>query len=146
MYFASYGFRKAFLVKCLKSRVSDEALTSNMVNGIKICWNLNFTNFTIFIDHCEGNEVRKSLSYWYAKSQDCFLTHWLPVRSIPFLKDNLKPPTQMQLSPKGKTFSQFFSAFLTCRFNFEDFQEKDDPHNWCILEVTDSKNRGQMNV
>ena len=61
-------------------------------------------------------------------------------------RDNLKPPTQMQLSPKGKTFSQFFSAFLTCRFNFEDFQEKDDPHNWCILEVTDSKNRGQMNV
>ena len=34
------------------------------VNGIKECWNMNDTTFTMFIDHCEPNEVRKSLSYW----------------------------------------------------------------------------------
>ena len=27
-------------------------------------------------------------------------------------RDNFTPPTQMQLSLKGKTFSEFFSAFL----------------------------------
>ena len=35
----------------------------------------------------------------------------------------------MQLSLKGKTFPHFFSAFLTCRLNFEHFQEKDALHS-----------------
>ena len=35
MYFLNYGFRKALLDKCLKSRVSEDPWTSNMVNGIK---------------------------------------------------------------------------------------------------------------
>ena len=34
----------------------------------------------------------------------------------------------MQLSPKQKTFSEFFSTFLKSSLNFQDFQQKDDPH------------------
>ena len=30
----------------------------------------------------------------------------------------------MQVSPKQKTFSEFFSAFLKSKLNFEDFQKK----------------------
>ena len=30
-------------------------LTSDMVKRAKHCWNLNDSNFTIFIDPCEGN-------------------------------------------------------------------------------------------
>ena len=33
-------------------------------------------------------------------------------------------PIQMQVSPKQKTFSEFFSAFLKSKLNFEDFQKK----------------------
>ena len=62
MHSGSYGFRKA-LDKCLKSRASEDPLTSNMVNGFKQCWTLNDNAFTIFIDQCEGNEVQKRLSY-----------------------------------------------------------------------------------
>ena len=36
--------------------------------------------------------------------------------------DNLRQPIQMQLSQKQKTFSQFVSAFLKARLNFEYFQ------------------------
>ena len=43
-------------------------------------------------------------------------------------RDNLTEPTQPQLSLKQKTFSQFFSAFLKFRLNFEYFQKEDDPH------------------
>ena len=57
-------------------------------------------------------------------------------------RDNLAPPTQMQLYLKGKTFSQFFYAILTCRLNFKHLQKKDDIHTSCVLEVTDSKSRG----
>ena len=43
-------------------------------------------------------------------------------------RDNLTQPTQTQLHLKGKTFSESFSTFLTCRLDFEHFQKKYDPH------------------
>ena len=42
----------------------------------------------------------------------------------------------MELSRKQKTFSGVFF------FNFETFSKKDDPHSWCISEITDSEKRG----
>ena len=47
----------------------------------------------------------------------------------------------MELSKKKKAFSQYFSAFLKCRKNFEYFQKNDDAHGWCISEITDSEKR-----
>ena len=55
-----------------------------------------------------------------------------------FNRGNLTQLIQIQLSLKQKTFSQFFSAFLKSSLNFEHFQKKDDPHGWCISEITDS--------
>ena len=55
-------------------------------------------------------------------------------------RDNLMILFQMQLSQKEKTFSQFFVVFLKSRFNFEYFEKKDDPHSFCIFEITDSEN------
>ena len=55
-------------------------------------------------------------------------------------RDNLTIPIQMQLSQKQKTFSQFFAAFLKSTLNFKHFETKDDPHRFCIFEVTDSEN------
>ena len=39
-------------------------------------------------------------------------------------RDNLTQPIQIQLSEKQKTFSQFFSASLICKSNFEYFQKR----------------------
>ena len=55
-------------------------------------------------------------------------------------RDNLTIPIQMQLSQKQKTFSQFFSAFLTSSWNLKYFEVKDDPQRFCISEITDSEN------
>ena len=55
----------------------------------------------------------------------------------PLNRDNLTRLIQMQLSWKQKTFSDFFSAFLKSSWNFERFLKKDDPHSWCISEITD---------
>ena len=41
-----------------------------------------------------------------------------------FKRDNLMKPIEMQVSPKQKTFSEFFAAFLQSRLNFELFQKK----------------------
>ena len=55
-------------------------------------------------------------------------------------RENLTIPIQMQLSQKQKTFSQIFAPVLKSRLNFKDFLSKDEPHRFCILEVTDSEN------
>ena len=63
-----------------------------------------------------------------------------------FNRDNLTQPIQMQISRKQKTFSDLFSAFLTCSLNFEHFFKKDDPHCWCISEITDPEKPGYINA
>ena len=67
IYFWTYGRRNTWLDKSLKTPVSEDPWTSNMVNGPKHGWNLNYSTITIFIDPCEGNSSWKSLSEWYAK-------------------------------------------------------------------------------
>ena len=62
MYFWTYGLRRSWLDKCLKSLVSDGLWTINMVHALKTRWKLNESTFTLFIDRYERNSVAKSLS------------------------------------------------------------------------------------
>ena len=48
----------------------------------------------------------------------------------------------MHLSKKEKFVSQFFSAFLKSRVNFEQFQNKDDHHSLWISEIADCEMSG----
>ena len=61
-------------------------------------------------------------------------------------RDNLTEPIQMQLSRKQKTVSQFFSACLKPGLNFEHLLKKDDPHCWCIADITDPEKPCLINV
>ena len=53
-------------------------------------------------------------------------------------RDNLTISIQMQLSQKQKILSQFFAGFLKSRLNFAHFEKNDEPHSFCISEITDS--------
>ena len=61
-------------------------------------------------------------------------------------RDNLMQATQILLSHKQKTFSQFFSAFLKYTLNFEHSGKKDDPHSRCISPITVSEKGDSINV
>ena len=67
MYFGTYGFRRTWLDKYLKSGVLEDPSTSDMENGLKHSSKLNDSTFTIFIDPCEDNSAGKSFSELYAK-------------------------------------------------------------------------------
>ena len=54
-------------------------------------------------------------------------------------RENLTQPTQILLSHKRKTFSQFFSSFSKSTLNFEHFQVKDHPHSRIISQITVSE-------
>ena len=47
-------------------------------------------------------------------------------------RDNLTQTIQIQLSPKQKTFSEFFFAFLKSLLNFKDQAKTYDPRSWYI--------------
>ena len=89
MCFRNYGLRKKWFDKCLKTPVSDQTSTSNMVKGPKHICNLDDSTFTILIDHWEANWVWKSLFQCYAKFGDCLLTHSLSLTSILFLIETI---------------------------------------------------------
>ena len=55
MYFRNYRLQKRWFDKCLKSLVSEYPWTSNMVNVLKQCFNLNDSTLTIFIDQYDDN-------------------------------------------------------------------------------------------
>ena len=50
---------RPLLGKCLKSTVSEDPSTSNMLNGPKHYWSVFDSSFIIFIDQLEGNLARK---------------------------------------------------------------------------------------
>ena len=52
-------------------------------------------------------------------------------------RDDLSVGSQIQLSQKQKTFSQFFAAFLKFSLNFQYFQKNEYPYRFSIFEVTD---------
>ena len=55
-------------------------------------------------------------------------------------RENLKIPIHLQLHQKHKTFSQVFTAFLKCGWNFQHFDKKDDGHIFSNFEIKDSEN------
>ena len=55
MYIQNYRLGNTWLDKCLTSPASEDSSKGNVVNGSKHSWNLNVSNFNIFINHSEGN-------------------------------------------------------------------------------------------
>ena len=50
------------------------------------------------------------------------------------------------LSPKQKTFSGLFLAFLKCALNLEHFEKRDDCSSLVLSKVIDSERDGCLNV
>ena len=59
MYLRNYRPRKVCLDKCLKTPVSEDLSTDDMVNEAKHWFSLPESTFIILSDHCEGNLVAK---------------------------------------------------------------------------------------
>ena len=59
---------------------------------------------------------------------------------------NIQQQFQTPLSPKQKTFSEFFIAFLKCAWNLEHFQKKDEYASLIISEIIDAERRAYLNV
>ena len=103
---------KIWLDKYLKSRASENPERDNNENESKNFSNLNDSTFTIFINHCEGSSIRKSLLLVIYEILR-LLVNTLTVDDKDYLvnRDNLTQPIEIQLSQKQKTFSNHFLHF-----------------------------------
>ena len=129
------------LDKCLKSLVSEDASTRNMVNVHKHCRNLHDSTFIIFIDHCQGSWVGKNLSYWHAKSWDCLLTHWLQMESILFFRGTIERyQFRCNYLRNKKLFLNFLLHFLNLSEILNPFKKELTLIAFCISEITGSEN------
>ena len=60
--------------------------------------------------------------------------------------ENLPQQIQTPLSPKQKTFSEFFIAFLKFAWNLEHLQKKDEYPTLIISEIIQAERRGYLNA
>ena len=125
MYFRYYGLRKKWLDNCLKSPVSEDPSTRNMVNAPKHCLNLKERSFTKFNDHFESIWVGKKPLLLICKFLRLLVNTMTADGKYSLLnRDNLTQAIQMQLSRKQKTFSKFFCPFFKSNLNFWTFSKK----------------------
>ena len=59
---------------------------------------------------------------------------------------NLTQQLEAPFSPKQKTFSGLFLAFLKYALNLEDFEKKDEYPSLVISKVIDSERGGYLNL
>ena len=131
---------KTWLDKCLKSPILEELSARNMTVVPKRCLNLHHGTFIIFIDHCQVNSNGKGIFYLHAKSWDCLLTHWLPMKSILLLIETIYDTNSDAIISWRKNFSEFFTVFSNSRLNLNNFDKTDNLYRFWISEITDSEN------
>ena len=135
MYFRQKGLRKTWLLKCLKSRVSEHPSTVNMLKGPKHCWNLHGSTFIRLFHHSKRNWVGKCLLVISEILELCLKTLTVDGKYSLNNRENLLQPIQMKFSKKQIVFSQRFAAFLKSLSNFQHFLKKDKPYVFPNLET-----------
>ena len=108
MHFWTCGLQKSWLGEYRKSSISEHPSTVKMLKSAKHWWNLYLSISIISFHHSEGNWVRKCLSSWQLKSQDCLLTHRLLMKFVLFLMVRIYRNKFKCSYPKNKKTSKFF--------------------------------------
>ena len=143
MYFWTYGLQKTWFDKCLKSPISGDHSTSNMVNRTQLCGNLNNSTLRYLLIPLNAIQGEKDSPSYMQNLATVFLTQWLPITSTLFLIDTIFSSIFICNYVRNEKFClNFFVAFSKSRFNFDPFGQKEDPHSWCSFGLTDSSRRG----
>ena len=123
-----------WVVKYLRSLVSEHLMTVNILNSLKNCTTSLPSYCFITLAKIELENIRLSVTGIIgvfvntSTAKDKY--------SLGNRKNSLQP-IQLILFQKQKYFSQFFTAYLKSKSNVEHFQNKNYHHRLCILESTD---------
>ena len=98
-----------WLVKCLKSLVSQNLATVSMLNSLKTCTTAFPSYCFVTLSKIDMENIRLSVSEVLR-----VFVNKLSTNNTYFLcnRKSLPEPIQLQLSKKQKKFSEFFAAYL----------------------------------
>ena len=121
-----------WLVKCLKSLVSEHLATVNMLNSLETCT-------TAIPSYCFITLVKIRLDNVHLSISEILgvLVNTLTADNKYSLRnrEEIPEPIQLQLFNKQNNFSQFFAAYLKSKSNFEHFEKKELAQVLCIFEM-----------
>ena len=123
-----------WVVKYLRSLVSEHLMTVNILNSLKNCTTSLPSYCFITLAKIELENIRLSVTGILgvfvntSTAKDKY--------SLGNRKNSLQP-IQLILFQKQKYFSQFFATYLKSKSNVEHFQKKNYHHRLYILESTD---------
>ena len=130
---------KTVCSRIYKSPVSQDTLTSRLVNGNKHCSNIENATINGYWSLWRQLRWRKSLLL-ICKFLKLFIKALTGRDKQSFRnRDNLQQPFEIQLSQKQENLSDFFFGFYKSTLNFEHFPKKVQPHSWFISEVKDAE-------
>ena len=145
MYFWFYGLWKTWLNKCLKNPVSEDPLTSKMVNGPTHSSNWTAGPLSYLLIPVKRFRFKKS--FWVIwKILGLFLNPLTAYNKYSLLQRQFIATWSDAITSETKT--SFGNVFFFLHFlNFDSIlkncrKKKNDPGSWYIFEVTDSKIRG----
>ena len=119
-----------WLVKCLKSLISEHLATVNMLNSLKT---------TAIPSYCSITLVKIGLDNVHLSISEILgvLVNTLTADNKYSLRnmEDLPEPIQLQLFNKQNNFSQFFAAYLKSKSNFEHFEKQEFAQILCIFEM-----------
>ena len=134
--FLYYRLEKAGLLKCLKSLVSEQLWTANILKGPKHCLNFRSRIFVIFFDHPEKKSAKK-LGFSSIGNLETVSLHIYTQWNVWSLskKERYTQAIQMQLSPNQKIFCHFFLPFWNLHKSLKYFEKEDDPQRLFFLKL-----------
>ena len=119
-----------WLVKYLKSLVSEHLATVNMLNSLKT---------TAIPSYCFITLIKIGLDNVHLSISEILgvLVNTLTADNKYSLRnmEDLPEPIQLQLFNKQNNFSQFFAAYLKSKSNFEHFEKQEFAQILCIFEM-----------
>ena len=121
-----------WLVKCVKSIVSDHRARVNMLNSLKNCTTAPPSDSFITLPKRKLEIVLLSVSEILA-----LFVNTLTVgdKYSPRNRKNLLQPIQHQLSKKQKDLFHVFAGYLKSTSHFEQLEKKNDLQRLCISEI-----------
>ena len=140
MSFRNYRLPNTCFCKCIKGHVPVHPRTVNMLMGPKHCCNLHDNSFFQLCSSLSEIFTRKKSFLVISKVLRKFV-NTLTSNEKYFLynRDNLPKQIQMQLPKKLKVFLPFCTGFLKPKFNYKDFEKKDESESLCLSELIDSE-------
>ena len=139
-YFWKFWLRSMCLFKWITVFLYEKPLAVKVLTSLKNSWILQKSSIILIFSHSEPNWVRASYFESDQRFWDCFLTRWLPTKSILVVVERIyRCQFKANYLKDHRLFAALFFEVLLFTWNFQCSEKNYEPHRSSISQVIDSK-------